>query len=348
MSSDFPPFHGPRPEVIAEQAAGWLARRDRGLTPAEQDDYLQWLAADARHTAAMLQHAAALERMMHLYEWQPVHTTEANPALFAPPRRRRRWPWVAGGALAAAAAVAVVLMGSLGPWTRGPAVPPVKSYLHVNERLALPDGSRVELKDGSQVVVQYSDRERRVKLAGGEAQFSVWKDATRPFVVEAGGVEVRAVGTVFNVRLEERAVAVLVTEGRVKVNREWPPVAPAGSAAEVLVAAGEQTAVGRAVAAGPGAPVVVVPATPEQIGQSLAWQTPRLQFFETPLAAAVAEFNRLNRFQIVIGDAELGTRPIGGTFRPDNVEGFVRLLETTLDVRSERRGENETVLRRRR
>ncbi len=29
-----------------EQAADWLIRRDRGLTPAEQDAYLQWLAAD--------------------------------------------------------------------------------------------------------------------------------------------------------------------------------------------------------------------------------------------------------------------------------------------------------------
>jgi transmembrane sensor len=334
------------PEAIAEQASLWLARRDRGLTPAEQDDYMQWLAADPRHTEAMMQHAAALERMMHLYEWQPAHTTEANPALFAPPPRRRWWPRAAGGALAAAAAVAVLL--SWGIWSRGPAAPSAKSYLHVNERLALPDGSRVELKDGSKVIVQYSDRERRVKLTGGEAQFSVWKDATRPFIVEAGGIEVRAVGTVFNVRLEDRAVAVLVTEGRVKVNREPLAVAPAEQAADVLVAAGEQTAVPLAVAAEPSAPVVVVPATSEHISQSLSWQTPRLQFFETPLAAAVAEFNRLNRFQIVIGDAELGTRPIGGTFRPDNVEGFVRLLETTLDVRSERGGENETVLRRRR
>lgn len=345
MSSDFPPSQRPMTEAIAEQASLWLARRDRGLTPAEQDDYMQWLAADPRHTEAMIRHAAAFERMMHLYEWQPVHTAEANPALFAPPPRRGRWPWAAGVALAAAAAVAVLL--SRGPASRGPAAPPVKSYLHVNERLALPDGSRVELKDGSRVVVQYSDRERRVKLAGGEAQFSVWKDATRPFVVEAGGIEVRAVGTVFNVRLESRAVAVLVTEGTVKVNREPSVAAPAEGAAPVVVTAGEQTAVPLAVAAA-SAPAVVVPATSEQISQALAWQTPRLQFHETPLAEAVAEFNRLNRFQIVIGDAALGTRPIGGTFRPDNVEGFVRLLETTLDVQSERRGENETVLRRRR
>lgn len=157
------------------------------------------------------------------------------------------------------------------------AAPAVKSYLQVNERLALPDGSRIELKDGSKVVVQYSDRERRVKLTGGEAQFSVWQDATRPFVVEAGGIEVRAVGTVFNVRLENRAVEVLVTEGRVKVNREPLAATAGGSVADVMLAAGEQTAVPLAVDAVQAAPVVV-PATPEQISQSLAWQTPGCNF----------------------------------------------------------------------
>ena len=343
MRSDSPQSHRPSSQALAEQASLWLARRDRGLTPAEQDDYMQWIVADPRHAEAMMQHAAAFERMMHLYEWQPWHTTEGNPDLFAPRRRVRWWPWAASVVLAAAAAVGLSFIYS---W-HAPAAPAVTSYLQVNERLALPDGSRVELKDGSRIVVQYSDRERRVKLAGGEAQFSVWKDATRPFVVEAGGIEVRAVGTVFNVRLEDRTVAVLVTEGRVKVNREPPAATSGGSVAEVMLAAGEQTAVPLAVDAVQAAPVVV-PATSEQISQSLAWQTPRLQFWETPLAEAVAEFNRLNRFQIVIGDAELGGRLIGGTFRPDNVEGFVRLLETTLDVRSDRRGDHETVLRRRR
>jgi len=343
MRSDSPQSHRPSSQALAEQASLWLARRDRGLTPSEQDDYMQWIVADPRHAEAMMQHAAAFERMMHLYEWQPWHTTEGNPDLFAPRRRVRWWPWAASVVLAAAAAVGLSFIYS---W-HAPAAPAVTSYLQVNERLALPDGSRVELKDGSRIVVQYSDRERRVKLTGGEAQFSVWQDARRPFIVEAGGIEVRAVGTVFNVRLEDRTVAVLVTEGRVKVNREAPAATSGGSVAEVMLAAGEQTAVPLAVDAVQAAPVVV-PATSEQISQSLAWQTPRLQFFETPLAEAVAEFNRLNRFQIVIGDAELGRRLIGGTFRPDNVEGFVRLLETTLDVRSDRRGDHETVLRRRR
>lgn len=320
------------PDTIAEAAAIWLARRDRGLNAAEQDAYLQWLHADPRHSQAVAQHAAALGRMMQLQEWQPGHDTEPNPHLFAPSRRPRLWLWSLG--LAAAAALAVGLFLRTPAPIPAPAVAP-RNYLHVNERLALPDGSRVELKDGSHLVVQYSDAERRVKLMGGEAHFSVWKDAARPFVVEVSGIEVRAVGTAFNVRLSDQAVEVLVTEGRVKVAQGSDTITP------LLVSVRERAVVPLAATETP----VVAPVTNDEIVSELAWQAPRLQFHETPLIEAVAEFNRLNRHQLVIGDPDLNNLRIGGTFRPDNVEAFVRLLGTTLGVRAEAAGEDCTELR---
>jgi transmembrane sensor len=108
------------------------------------------------------------------------------------------------------------------------------------------------------------------------------------------------------------------------------------------VGAGEQAALPRAGAASPR----VMPVSPDVIRSALAWQAPRLQFSETPLAEAVAEFNRLNHHQLTIGDPELANLAIGGTFRPDNVDGFVRLLCTTLDVRAESAGGDRTILRR--
>lgn len=334
--------HDPLPAAMADRAAAWLARRDRGLSPAEQDEYLQWLRADPRHTEAVTQHAAALGRMMQLYEWQPGHDTEPNPDLFKPGRSPNWWRWSAGLAAAAALVLGYVALRP-GPAAPEP-VPAPKSYLHVNERLALPDGSRVELKDGTRVIVQYSETERRVKLAGGEAHFSVWKDASRPFIVDAAGVEVRAVGTAFNVRLGEKSVEVLVTEGRVKVAAT--PEQMAGDLARLpVISQGERTTVAldRAADSLPAAPVAV---TADEINQELAWQAPWLQFRETPLAEAVAEFNRLNRHQLVIADPELARESIGGTFRPDNVEGFVRGLNTTLGIQAEADGPNRTRLRR--
>ncbi len=327
-------------------AADWVARRDRGLSAAEQDDYLQWLASDPRHAAWIARHEATFARLRQLARWQPGDAAEPNPDLFAPPAaRRRRW---AVPLLAAAAAVAIA---GYFTWSapRAPAPPtvaesvPVQGFLRVNEKRALPDGSIVELKDGSRIDVEFSPELRRVRLHG-EAHFTVARDAARPFVVDAGGVAVRAVGTAFNVRLEGATVDVLVTEGKVQIESTAVVPHETGETAPLptLVAARQRTVV-------PLEPAAAVPAvvsvTPEQGREALAWQAPRLQFFETPLSEAVAEFNRHNPDQrLTVRDADLGRVRIGGTFRVDNVEGFVRLLEVTLGIRGTPGGAGETVL----
>jgi transmembrane sensor len=323
------PFSSDR--VIADQAAAWLARRDRGLNQSEQDAYMDWLREE-RHAAALAEQERTLRRMMQLGQWQPLQSDEPNPDLFAP-RRRTRWPL-----LAAMGAAAVVTLAATALWrAREPAGSQVAvnntSYLRVNERMALPDGSLVELRDGSHLQVAFTNGERRVRLTG-EAHFTVAKNLQRPFVVESAGVHVRAVGTAFNVRQDANAVEVTVTEGRVRVA---PPEGTGSISPEArdqvvapLVAAGE-----RAIVPLDGSSLAphVTSAAPDAIAEILAWQMPRLQFFETPLRVAVAEMNRHNRVQIVLESAGLGEIPIGGTFRVNNVDGFVRLLETTLKVR---------------
>ena len=322
----------------------WLARRDRGLTPREQDEYLQWLREDDQHAAAVARAEDTLRRVMQLSAWRDQLSAEPNPDLFAHPRPRR---WVRPALLAAAAALAIGFgWWAKSPGSAGPAVAAKKHYLRVNERRVLPDGSRAELKDGSTLDVRYTATERRVRLTGGEAQFSVMKDPARPFVVEANGVAVRAVGTVFDVRLGDAAVEVLVTEGKVRVGLaaqepgkifqphatdDDPPMVTAGQRAVFSLA--EPTPV-----------PVVAEVSPEEIRRDLAWQAPRLQFDETPLVEAIAEFNSRNHHQLVLGDPALGALMIGGTFRPDNVEGFIRLLSVTLGVRAVPRGPDETVL----
>jgi transmembrane sensor len=335
----------PLPEEPMDTAARWLARRDRGFSRAEQDEYLEWLRADPRHAEAMQRCGEALERMMHLYDWQPVHMAEPDADLFAPPRRRfRRW---SVAALAAAAALALILGWQWRAGSRRPApeLAAERSYLQVNERLALPDGSRVELREGCRVEVRFSSTERRVRLHGGEAHFTVWKDPARPFVVEVAGVEVRAVGTAFSVSWRQDDVSVLVTSGTVKV-AVGAAAAEAGPAP--LVTAGQRAIVPRGepeTAAFRGPRVDAV--TTEELGRALAWLEPRLRFEATRLADAVRQFNRLNRQQLVLADAALAELRIGGTFRPDNVEAFVRLLEATFGLQAEKRGANEIVLRRR-
>jgi transmembrane sensor len=86
--------------------------------------------------------------------------------------------------------------------------------------LQLSDGSQVALNKGSDLryPVLFGDRERLVHLQG-EAFFNVAANKSKPFVISAGEVSIRVVGTSFNVRSKtnEQTVEVTVRDGVVEV-----------------------------------------------------------------------------------------------------------------------------------
>lgn len=340
------PDNDPVADPIDHQAAAWVLRRDRGLSAEEQDALSQWLAADVRHGAAWARHRRNWDRLDHLAEWRPRHGPRPNPDLLAP-RARGTQP-VRGWKLALLATAAVVTLIAGAWWVRPPAVPvpPASVPLSPIVQRVLEDGSTIELNRGADVAVAFTDGERRVTLEQGEAHFTVAKNPERPFVVTAAGVEVVAVGTAFNVRIvDARAVEVVVTEGRVRVNEH-----PAGTAAEpagvqspdtaVLVDAGQRARVQRErdTTSEPVTPPRVSPVTAAEMEELLSWQPRMLDFTAAPLSSIVAEFNRRNPVQLVVGDPELLAIKISATFRSDNLEGFVRLLEASFGIRIERSG----------
>lgn len=339
-------------EALEAAASAWLARRDRGLTPAEQDAYLQWLGEDPAHGRAIAQLERAWAELDLLAEWRPEHSTAPNPDLLAvaplrsmPERPRRgRVVWLSTAVLAAAAAVTLAFVIDWASPVSAPEVPQAVVARDYKQRV-LDDGSLVELRRGAVVEVSYSTTERRVRLIRGEALFTVAKNPARPFIVRAGTVDVRAVGTVFNVRLEPDSVEVLVTEGKVRVDespgRSNRSEEPHPAADLPLLEAGQRAVVSLATEA--PRPTIVAVVNADEIERALAWQPKRLEFDNTPLAEVVAGFNRFNDQQLRLGDPSLATLPVGGNFRSDNLEAFVRLLKSSFDIEADRIG-NEIVL----
>jgi transmembrane sensor len=84
-------------------------------------------------------------------------------------------------------------------------------------RLVLDDGSRVEMAPQSAIAIDFSSGERRLRLLQGQAFFVVAAGDRRPFVVEAGSVEARDIGTEFNVGTSGEGTEVAVREGIVEV-----------------------------------------------------------------------------------------------------------------------------------
>lgn len=231
----------------------------------------------------------------------------------------------------------------------GDAVAATQALLSAPERRALTDGTVVELKTGSDFAVDFSGALRRVTLLKGDAHFQVAKDASRPFVVLAGGVEFRAVGTAFAVQFRSAHVEMIVTEGTVAVERLAlaTPVAAASSPSALLatVVAGNQVVMPLSVAVAPSAPPAVTPITQEEADEKLAWRVPRIELNETPLAEAIATINRHSAVALELGDASLGRLAISGILRADNVEPLVRTLEHNYGIRADRSVAGKVTLR---
>lgn len=87
-------------------------------------------------------------------------------------------------------------------------------------QLVLADGSKVYLNSESRLrfPTRFEGKERRVYLEG-EGYFEVTKDSAKPFIVEARGLDVRVLGTSFNVNayVSERAIRTTLVSGKVRV-----------------------------------------------------------------------------------------------------------------------------------
>lgn len=96
----------------------------------------------------------------------------------------------------------------------------VESKLHVLSD-TLPDQSVITMNKNTSVQYpdQFAKNERRIRL-DGEAFFSISPDKTKPFFIDAGqDVEIRVVGTSFNVKANDEFTEVIVETGIVEVRK---------------------------------------------------------------------------------------------------------------------------------
>ncbi|HJP67677.1 MAG TPA: FecR domain-containing protein [Sphingomicrobium sp.] len=294
------------PEITADmalaEAAAWLtALHDRGERKAATEAaFREWIEADPLH-------ARAFAQVTDVWDVLPgaVAADEAPKSA-----RRRRPAW----AYAAAASVALAVSTSGYLWINRD---PVYETPRGQQRsLELVDGSHIALNTDSKVQVDYSAAERRVELERGEVLFNVAKNPRRPFIVDAGSEEVRAVGTSFVVRRDgDGKVAVTLIQGVVKVTQK-PSEARPDVPPPAILRAGERLTVG---------PTEVAALDRPHLEAVTAWRTGNIMLDDETLGDAVAEFNRYGSTQIVLTDPRLSDLRISGVFDANSPEQFVAM-----------------------
>lgn len=315
---------------IERIAADWLARRDSGtLSLGEEAAFAEWVNASVAHRVSYLRLSATWTRTQRLAALEhrddlAMYPSRAIAACFK---------YAVRGASAVTGLVLAGLLAWYG-WQYSHSI--YRTEIGAMQSLLLADGSRVTLNTNSRMRAAISNGRREVDLRQGEAYFEVAHDSARPFLVHIGEVDVEVVGTQFAVHRSDESVRVLVNEGHVRVHA----LAPAGPQSSAI----EMVAGDIAVLSASG--IEHRHATAEELDAALSWRNGQLVFRDTPLVAAVAEFNRYRSKPLVIVDPQLADMRIGGTFRIANADSFLQLLQQGFDV--DISTQDEAVLLRRR
>lgn len=287
-------------------AADWVVRQDRrALSADERVELDAWLAGDPRRLGAYVRAQSAWSMM----DRGRAMASDANPS--------RRWPLATRRELMAASVVGVAGVGGL------IAVRTVGQERYATargeiRRVPLSDGSSAAINTASRIEVDLSNEARTVKLAQGEAWFDVAHDRSRPFLVQASDVRVRARGGAFSVRRLAQGAEVIVAKGTVEC---WTTSDPRRI---LRLPAGAKLMISNAAVS---VPRVLPPTT---VGRLLAWREGMVGLDGETLAEAAAEFNRYNARQIVIEGDALGRERLVGYFRANDPESFVRAAASTL------------------
>jgi transmembrane sensor len=195
--------------------------------------------------------------------------------------------------------------------------PPVSTATGEQRTLNLDDGTRVTLNTNTKLVVDYTDKERRVRLDAGEAFFDVAKNPSRPFIVTAGAETVTALGTSFMVRRDDTEVDVTLVEGKVSV----APLDLGGASdlAPQVLAPGQRLRVAQ----------LKTKLDEPNIDSLTAWRRGEVVLDHTRLSDAVNEMNRYSKIKLIVVDPETGNIPISGIFQAGDSARFARAIADT-------------------
>jgi len=358
-------------------AAGWVVRRQDGLTPEEEAEFQEWLAADPAHVSALEQVEGVWGRMDELPDagiaalkaGLPSHEagTALPPSVAAPapvsvapepqhrprpsssiqPTSPGRRSWLIGlGRLIPQAAVAFSIVGVVWygwhTWQHQPTFQ--QSFVTARGeqiKVKLPDGSTLWLDTATRAEVTLYRQRREVHLTDGQARFAVQSNPDQLFDVLTGSARITVVGTRFSVRHTrsglgaEGSVNVAVEEGRVRVVSLPATHETHDAGASVELSAGQSVTVDAAGTFGP---------VDRAAASIAAWHEGRVNFSGTPLAQALAEFERYGNTGLVIRDPAVAALKINGSFDLRQINAFARVLPRVLPVQlSTKNGQTEII-----
>jgi transmembrane sensor len=195
------------------------------------------------------------------------------------------------------------------------------------QELKLSEGSKVTVNSNSKLTYpkRFQKDKREVELSG-EAFFEVAKDPNRPFIIHAGELQVEVLGTSFNVRAYENQneIEVSVSSGKVAVYR------PENPDEKVVLIKGQKAIFYKSS--------TKIEASINDNINFDSWKTKQIIFEDTPLPEVVRIINEIYKSDLELVGTQLNECPVTTTFDNQSLKSILNVLESTLDLTIEQKG----------
>ncbi len=182
--------------------------------------------------------------------------------------------------------------------------------------VTFPDGSTGILnKNSSFSYPEKFGKERNVSFTG-EAYFDIQKSA-KPFIIDVNGVDVKVLGTAFNLVTTKNQVKLYVDRGLVAFEKDGE---------QTQVPAGKEAIFNRANAS------VNIKNTPDE--NIMSWRSGIFNFDDTPLKKALPELADYYEVEFELSNGQLNECKITATFNKKTLKEVLETISTALNVKA--------------
>ncbi len=227
----------------------------------------------------------------------------------------------------------------------------VKVSFGSKSKIQLPDGTQVWINSGSKLTYsgKFKGHLREVFL-DGEAYFDVVKDPQRPFIVHAANIDIRVLGTAFNVRAydADKSIEATLIHGSIEVVNRSQPDAP-----KVMLKPHEKMIfnkqIEQVISSSPisrngikentSISTILIKPLPKNIADSVvhetSWLYNKLVFDEEEMTDVVIKLERWYNVKIKITDEKVKNYRISGTFIDETVDQALNDLQLLIPFKYE-------------
>lgn len=213
-------------------------------------------------------------------------------------------------------------------------------------RLVLPDGTRVWLNSDSRLSydARFNEMIREVTLEG-EGYFDVVRNPNRPFVVHTSGIDVRVLGTAFNVKSypQEATIEATLIHGSIEVLNKKEPKSPKvilrpheklvfNKEEQVFQTTSDQPAQSvQPIQPAPSRPVIAITSLPKNIADTAvietSWVYNKLLFDGDTFRELAVKMERWFNVRISFKNEKVANYRLRGVFENENIEEALQALQ---------------------